>query len=51
MSICAKAFCGNPWNYEQDYLGTTDPVTVAGVIERHLDPLETCVRAMLAEVN
>ena len=32
------------------YLGTIDPVTVVGVIERHLDPLETCVQGMLARV-
>jgi len=32
-----------------NYLGTIDPVTVVGVIERHLDSLEACVRAMLAE--
>ncbi|MCL1825602.1 MAG: DUF86 domain-containing protein [Betaproteobacteria bacterium] len=33
-----------------NYLGTIDPVTVVGVIERHLDSLEACVRAMLAVV-
>jgi len=32
-----------------NYLGTIDPVTVVGVIERHLDPLEACVRDMLAQ--
>jgi len=32
-----------------NYLGTIDPVTVVGVIERHLDSLEACVLAMLAE--
>ncbi|WP_415163765.1 DUF86 domain-containing protein [Ottowia sp.] len=32
-----------------NYLGDIDPPTVAAVIERHLPPLETCVRAMLAE--
>ncbi|MCL2877140.1 MAG: DUF86 domain-containing protein [Betaproteobacteria bacterium] len=34
-----------------NYLGTIDPVTVVGVIERHLGSLETCVRAMLAGVS
>ena len=32
-----------------NYLGSIDPVTVAGVIAQHLDPLESCVRAMLAD--
>jgi uncharacterized protein with HEPN domain len=31
-----------------NYLGTIDPVTVVGVIEQYLDPLEVCVQAMLA---
>ncbi|MCL2021180.1 MAG: DUF86 domain-containing protein [Betaproteobacteria bacterium] len=31
-----------------NYLGTIDPVTVVGVIEQHLDPLEACIQAMLA---
>ena len=31
----------------QDYLGDTDPLAVATVIEDHLYPLESCVTAML----
>ena len=30
-----------------NYLGNIDPLTVASVIERHLQPLEDSVRAML----
>jgi len=30
-----------------NYLGNIDPLTIKAVIEQHLDPLETCVRAML----
>ncbi|MCL2658201.1 MAG: DUF86 domain-containing protein [Betaproteobacteria bacterium] len=30
-----------------NYLGNIDPVTVVGVIERHLGSLEACVRDML----
>ncbi|MCL2591466.1 MAG: DUF86 domain-containing protein [Betaproteobacteria bacterium] len=33
-----------------NYLGNIDPVTVVGVIERHLGSLEACVQAMLAAV-
>jgi uncharacterized protein with HEPN domain len=31
------------------YLGEIDPLTVRGVIEQHLEPLEHAVQAMLAE--
>jgi uncharacterized protein with HEPN domain len=31
-----------------DYLGSIDPLTVVGVIENHLQPLEDCIKAMLA---
>jgi uncharacterized protein with HEPN domain len=34
-----------------NYLGTIDPVTVVGVIERHLAALEACVQAMLADAS
>jgi uncharacterized protein with HEPN domain len=31
------------------YLGDIDPLTVKGVVEQHLGPLEQAIRAMLAE--
>lgn len=31
-----------------NYLGDIDPATVLAVIDRHLGPLEACVRALLA---
>ena len=31
-----------------NYLGNIDPLTVAAVIDKHLQPLEDCIRAMLA---
>lgn len=31
-----------------NYLGSVDPLTVAAVIKQHLQPLEDCIRAMLA---
>ncbi|WP_028995732.1 HepT-like ribonuclease domain-containing protein [Azonexus hydrophilus] len=31
-----------------NYLGEIDPITVAAVIDRHLEMLETSIRAMLA---
>ena len=31
-----------------NYLGNIDPLTVAAVIENHLQSLEECIRAMLA---
>jgi len=31
-----------------NYLGDIDPQTVATVIDKHLQPLEECIRAMLA---
>jgi uncharacterized protein with HEPN domain len=31
-----------------NYLGNIDPITVATVIEKQLQPLEDCIRAMLA---
>ena len=30
------------------YLGTIDPLTVVAVVDRYLQPLEDCLRAMLA---
>lgn len=33
------------------YLGEIDPLTVATVIERHLQPLESCVQAMLKDAG
>ena len=32
-----------------NYLGTIDPLTVASVIKSQLQPLEKCIRAMLAD--
>ena len=32
-----------------NYLGEIDPQTVSTVIERHLEPLENCIRSMLAQ--
>lgn len=32
-----------------NYLGTIDPLTIANVIKTHLQPLEDCIRAMLAQ--
>ena len=32
-----------------NYLGNIDPQTVVGVIEKNLEPLEACVRRMLAD--
>ena len=32
-----------------NYLGSIDPLTVATVIDRHLQPLEECMRAMLTD--
>ena len=32
-----------------DYLGNIDPLTVAAVIDNHLQPLEECIRTMLAD--
>jgi uncharacterized protein with HEPN domain len=32
-----------------NYLGNIDPLTVAAVIEKHLAPLEKCIKAMLQE--
>jgi uncharacterized protein with HEPN domain len=31
-----------------NYLGNIDPLTVAAVIDNHLQPLEECIHAMLA---
>jgi uncharacterized protein with HEPN domain len=31
-----------------NYLGNIDPLTVAAVVENHLQPLEACILAMLA---
>lgn len=32
-----------------NYLGSIDPLTVKSVIEKHLQPLEDCINAMLQE--
>ena len=32
-----------------NYLGNIDPITVASVIDKHLKPLEECIRAMLSD--
>ncbi len=32
-----------------NYLGSIDPLTIVGVIEKQLQPLEECIRALLAE--
>lgn len=32
-----------------NYLGTIDPLTITKVIDTHLQPLEECIRAMLAQ--
>ncbi len=34
-----------------NYLGTIDPMTIATVIDKHLQPLEECVRAMLDDAE
>ncbi len=34
-----------------NYLGEIDPLTVAAVIGKHLEPLEDCIRAMLSEAE
>ncbi|MEX2367472.1 MAG: HepT-like ribonuclease domain-containing protein [Pseudohongiellaceae bacterium] len=34
-----------------NYLGNIDPLTVATVINKHLQPLEACIRAMLADAG
>lgn len=32
-----------------NYLGSIDPLTIVGVIQNQLQPLEECIRALLAE--
>jgi uncharacterized protein with HEPN domain len=32
-----------------NYLGNIDPITIASVIDKHLMPLEECIRAMLSD--
>ena len=32
-----------------NYLGNIDPLTIANVIEKHLPPLESCIRTMLSQ--
>lgn len=32
-----------------NYLGNIDPLTVASVVEKHLQPLEACIKEMLKE--
>lgn len=34
-----------------NYLGNIDPLTVAAVIKRHLQPLKSCVQTMLRETE
>ena len=34
-----------------NYLGDIDPLTVAAVINNHLQPLEECIRAILADAG
>jgi len=34
-----------------NYLGEIDPLTVAAVIDKHLEPLEKCIHAMLSEAE
>ena len=34
-----------------NYLGNIDPLTVVTVIDSHLQPLEECIRAMLADAG
>lgn len=55
-----KAICPTiPWReisgfrniLVHNYLGDIDPDTIALVIDKHLPPLETCVRAMLATTD
>lgn len=49
------AFSDIPWReisgfrniLAHNYLGNIDPLTVASVIEKQLQPLEECIRAML----
>lgn len=49
------AFTAIPWReisgfrniLVHNYLGNIDPLTAAAVIDKHLQPLEKCIRAML----
>ncbi len=34
-----------------NYLGNIDPLTIASVIDKHLQPLEDCIRAMLSDAG
>jgi uncharacterized protein with HEPN domain len=34
-----------------NYLGNIDPLTVAAVIKQHLEPLRSCIEAMLKELG
>lgn len=51
------AFVDIPWReisgfrniLVHNYLGSIDPLTIVAVIEKHLHPLETSVRAMLTQ--
>lgn len=53
------AFAGVPWReisgfrniLVHNYLGNIDPLTVATVIDKHLQPLEACIHAMLADAG
>lgn len=53
-----KAACpGMPWReiagfrniLVHNYLGNIDPLTVKSVVEKHLQPLEACIKAMLQQ--
>lgn len=53
-----KAACpGIPWReiagfrniLVHNYLGNIDPLTVKSVVEKHLQPLEECIKAMLQQ--
>jgi len=54
-----SAFPGIPWReisgfrniLVHNYLGDIDPLKVSVVIEKHLQPLEECIRAMLAQLK
>lgn len=56
-AICKRCRPAIPWReisgfrniLVHNYLGSIDPLTVATVIDRHLQPLEECMRAMLTD--
>jgi uncharacterized protein with HEPN domain len=59
LPAAKKAACPDiPWReigfrniLVHSYLGNIDPLTVAAVIDKHLQPLEECIRAMLANAG